>query len=106
GLEEVVTLLAPDFAEDLLPLGRRVDFSPHAGEAEGAVAYLLGRVRFGVDDAIGVPGLIEDLGAVEGDRPAGGAFDESFFLAFLKVKGMNGRFFAGEWPGKTLHGLS
>src|SRR5207249_3596794 len=55
SFEKVVTLLAPHFVEDLLPLLRRVHFGLHAAEAESAVTNFLGlSVGFGIDNSIAV----------------------------------------------------
>ena len=71
GFKEIVALLPPDFVEDLLPFGRRIDLCAHATEIQRALAGFLRRVRLGVDDAVSaVFGLIENLRAVERKRPA------------------------------------
>ncbi len=106
GFKEIVALLPPDFVEDLVPFGRRVNLCAHATEIQRALACFFGRVRFGIDDAISaVFGLIENLRAVERDRPALAALDDGLLFALLHIERVNGSLFAGKRPGQPLYRL-
>ena len=95
SLIEVVALLTPYFLEHLFPLLGRIQFSPHAGKIERAIARLLLAVGLGIDDSVGVAvrtslGFVEQLRTVEGDGKALHALDQGFTLAFLEVVHLDG----------------
>ena len=54
-LKKVIALLPPDFAEDLLPFLRRINFRPHPVQLERPIPHLFRIItRLGINDAVGV----------------------------------------------------
>ncbi len=99
-LEEKVAFLPPDFVEHLLPLLRRIDLAAQPSQIQRTISDLLGRVGLSVDNSVGArpcrptirlrpATLIQQLGAIEGNRELLYVFDENLVLAFLQIESVH-----------------
>ena len=87
---EEVALVAPGLAEDLRPLGRRIDLHAQAAQVEGALAG--GGLAAGVDDLPGVAlPAQQQLLAVAGHGEDGDARGHGLGLAVLQLVAVQGQ---------------